>query len=258
MRIKGVDLSYCQKGIDYGKLKAAGAEFAVIRAGFARTEDRLLEAHVNGCLAAGLNIGYYWYSYARSADEARREAAACVKAVSRFPAPKLPVFFDAEEDGIAASAGRAGMTDMALEFMSEVEKGGYPAGLYVNPAWLENRYEKQRLLTSDIWLAHWTGSDSIPSRYDYGQVMWQWGTVKAGGLDVDADICFIDYPARVAEWYAKRRAEALPCTGARLDETAREVIAGKWGNGAERKRRLAEAGFDYRAVQARVNELLKR
>ena len=42
-----------------------------------------------------------------------------------------------------------------------------------------------------------------------------------------------------------------------VDELAREVIAGKWGNGATRKQRLTAAGYDYSAVQKRVNELLK-
>ena len=41
-----------------------------------------------------------------------------------------------------------------------------------------------------------------------------------------------------------------------IDEIAREVIAGKWGNGADRKARLTQAGYDYSAVQARVNALL--
>lgn len=41
-----------------------------------------------------------------------------------------------------------------------------------------------------------------------------------------------------------------------LDEIAREVIKGLWGCGAARKKRLTEAGYDYAAVQARVNELL--
>ena len=41
-----------------------------------------------------------------------------------------------------------------------------------------------------------------------------------------------------------------------VDEVAREVIQGKWGNGAERKRRLAQAGYNYSEVQARVNALL--
>lgn len=41
-----------------------------------------------------------------------------------------------------------------------------------------------------------------------------------------------------------------------VDELAREVIRGLWGKGAERKRRLTLAGYDYAAVQKRVNELL--
>ncbi len=41
-----------------------------------------------------------------------------------------------------------------------------------------------------------------------------------------------------------------------LDEIAREVINGDWGNGAERKNRLSAAGYDYAAVQKLVNKLL--
>lgn len=40
-------------------------------------------------------------------------------------------------------------------------------------------------------------------------------------------------------------------------EVAREVIQGKWGNGAARKQKLTAAGYDYSAVQAEVNRLLK-
>ena len=38
---------------------------------------------------------------------------------------------------------------------------------------------------------------------------------------------------------------------------AKEVIAGKWGNGEDRKNRLTAAGYDYKAVQDQVNALLK-
>ena len=41
-----------------------------------------------------------------------------------------------------------------------------------------------------------------------------------------------------------------------IDELAHEVIDGKWGSGDERKKRLTEAGYDYEAIQKRVNELL--
>ena len=41
-----------------------------------------------------------------------------------------------------------------------------------------------------------------------------------------------------------------------VDELAKEVIRGDWGNGQERKDRLTAAGYNYSAVQARVNEML--
>ncbi len=41
-----------------------------------------------------------------------------------------------------------------------------------------------------------------------------------------------------------------------VDEIAREVIQGKWGNGTDRKNRIVAAGYDFAAVQKRVNELL--
>lgn len=48
-----------------------------------------------------------------------------------------------------------------------------------------------------------------------------------------------------------------PSTGGKtVDELAKEVINGKWGNGADRKARLTAAGYDYSAVQNRVNAIL--
>ena len=43
-----------------------------------------------------------------------------------------------------------------------------------------------------------------------------------------------------------------------IDEIAKEVIAGKWGNGSDRKNRLTKAGYDHKEVQKRVNELVKK
>ena len=42
-----------------------------------------------------------------------------------------------------------------------------------------------------------------------------------------------------------------------IDPIATEVIQGDWGNGEERRERLEKAGYDYDAIQARVNELMK-
>lgn len=40
------------------------------------------------------------------------------------------------------------------------------------------------------------------------------------------------------------------------NEIAQEVLAGKWGNGSERKRKLTDAGYDYDTIQSIVNKLM--
>lgn len=61
---------------------------------------------------------------------------------------------------------------------------------------------------------------------------------------------FVEYSVETVE---KPKEQEQNSTGKTIDELAREVIAGKHGNGAERK---AALGDKYAAVQARVNELL--
>jgi N-acetylmuramoyl-L-alanine amidase len=51
--------------------------------------------------------------------------------------------------------------------------------------------------------------------------------------------------------------EVVKPTKKSVDEIAKEVINGDWGNGAERKQRLTAAGYDYATIQKRVNEMLK-
>ena len=51
------------------------------------------------------------------------------------------------------------------------------------------------------------------------------------------------------------RGQAAPAKKT-VDQLAREVLQGKWGNGDDRKKRLQAAGYDYSAVQRRVNQLL--
>lgn len=51
---------------------------------------------------------------------------------------------------------------------------------------------------------------------------------------------------------------SAPAAGKKsVTEIAQEVLAGKWGNGDDRKKALTAAGYDYSAVQAKVNELAK-
>ena len=75
------------------------------------------------------------------------------------------------------------------------------------------------------------------------------------------------YMARAQYWYDQMTGSNTTATpapapkptttgGTSIDTLAREVIQGAWGNGNERYQRLTAAGFDYDAVQARVNEIL--
>jgi len=56
--------------------------------------------------------------------------------------------------------------------------------------------------------------------------------------------------------YDAEESSATPSATKSVAEIAKEVIAGKWGNGDERKSALEAAGYDYAAVQKKVNELL--
>ena len=203
MEIKGVDISYCQAGIDYNKLKADGVKFAIIRAGFSETEDKLLKTHIDGLRKVGIPFGLYWYSYAYNMTETQKEADACVAVIKKYQLQNelsYPVFYDIEEQK-HLKVGKMALTNMADEFKVRLNRAGIFTGLYVNPNFMECAFDKERIMRNhDIWLAHWTENPEQKSRYNYGQKMWQWGIGKVGNMDVDGDLCFIDYPVRINEW----------------------------------------------------------
>ncbi len=243
-RIKGVDISYCQEGIDFAELIKAGVKFVIIRAGFSTKKDVTMDKFISDCKAHNIPYGFYWYSYAMSVSEAKAEAEKCSEVIKGL-SPTYPVFFDMEEKRQIDGLNNKTRTDMAVTFCETIKKAGYTAGIYANPSFMECYYNKNELVGNyDIWLAHWTYSPDKPSKYNYGQTMWQWGIDKIDGYDIDGDICFVDYAAK------------KPAVKKVVDELAHEVLDGKWGNGDERKKRLTIAGYDYYAVQKRVNEIL--
>lgn len=101
-----------------------------------------------------------------------------------------------------------------------------------------------------------TGYASV-AKYTKGQ------TVTLDGTATVADGCvwgrYVGGTSGKYRYVAVRTtggAEYLKRVGKSIDEVAREVIAGKWGNGSARKQRLQTAGYDYTEVQKRVNQLL--
>ena len=66
---------------------------------------------------------------------------------------------------------------------------------------------------------------------------------------------------KAQQWYDQMmngaESPSTPSTGNKKsnEEVAKEVVAGKWGNGADRKNRLTNAGYDYNAIQSLVNQM---
>ena len=177
MRTKGIDISRAQEQFDFTAAVSAGVKFVIIRAGIRTDEDTYFRRNIEQCRKLGIDFGCYWYVTATDSEELDSQINACVKVIGDEK-PSYPVFCD------------------------RLNKAGLPSGVYANPAWLESYYQKERIVGKrDIWLAHWTESPYNPSRYDYGQKMWQWGIDSIAGKDVDGDICFVDYPAITAKWY---------------------------------------------------------
>lgn len=71
-----------------------------------------------------------------------------------------------------------------------------------------------------------------------------WGKLKSGAGWISLDYCKITSSSKTNK---KKKT---------IDELAYEVIKGKWGNGDEREKKLTASGYDYNAVQKRVNELM--
>ena len=209
LKIKGIDISRAQEQLDFTAAVSAGVKFVIIRAGIRTDEDTYFRRNLSECSKRNIPYGLYWYFEATSDDAFKAELAACKKAAKGLK-PAYPIFFDAEEQAQIDKLTTAQRTDMALKFCAEMTAIGLPSGVYANPSWMENYYDKSRLADVDVWLAHWTESPDYASRYDYGQKMWQWGIDSIGGNDVDGDICFVDYPAITAKWYRENCGDNKP------------------------------------------------
>ncbi len=195
VRIKGVDISRYQDGISFEEIKRAGVEFVIIRAGAGKIKDRKLDVFVAECKKHGIKFGFYWYSYALTIDRAKEEAAACIECIKAYK-PDYPVSYDQEDKSQIDGLSTRVRTDMAITFCEAIRAAGYVPGIYANPAWFENYYKKSELIGKyDIWLACWTENPSKPTKYNYGQRIWQWGLDIIGGYNVDGDVSYYDYEA---------------------------------------------------------------
>lgn len=162
MKVTAIDVSYCQTGVDYNKVKNSGIDAVIIRAGFGKEsyqKDSEFETHYKNAKKAGLAIGVYWYSYAYSVAEAKQEAKVCLACI-KGKTLELPVYYDLEESG-QTRLGMSALTNIAIAFCDAIKASGYRAGVYSNLNWLNNYLDYEKLRNKySIWLAQWSSSPS--------------------------------------------------------------------------------------------------
>ncbi len=162
MKVTAIDVSYCQTGVDYTKVKNSGIDAVIIRAGFGKEiyqKDSEFETHYRNAKKAGLAVGVYWYSYAYSVAEAKQEAKVCLACI-KGKTLELPVYYDLEESG-QTRLGMSALTNIAIAFCEAIKSGGYRAGVYSNLNWLNNYLDYEKLRNKySIWLAQWSSSPS--------------------------------------------------------------------------------------------------
>jgi hypothetical protein len=268
--VQGLDLSYCQPNVNFNQVKKDGYKFVILRAGYGHALtapnqfDPTFNKHYTNAKAVGLGVGAYWYSYAVSADDARNEAKAFIKALSGKQLD-YPVYFDIEERS-QFDKGMSFCDSIIDAFCTEMKNAGYYAGVYCSTYWYSNFVSKTIRDKYPCWIAEYGSRCNYTGSYG----IWQDGlTYLSGTGNVDHDYCYVDYPTIIKNGgyngYPKPVAKpaptptpATPATPAKktVEELAREVIAGLWGAGNDRKNKLTNAGYNYTEVQNKVNELL--
>ena len=133
------------------------------------------------------------------------------------------------------------------------EEAGYYAAIYASKSWFDTKLNSSKLNRFDKWMAWWNSSAS--SKFDHNTYgIWQYtssGKVNGISGNVDMNESFKNYPSIINN----NSSSTNTSTRKTIEQLAKEVLAGDWGNGDDRKNRLTAEGYDYNAVQTRVNEL---
>ena len=196
--VTGIDVSSHQGEIDWERVADSGVEFAMIRAGYRGygpegklMEDEKFHTNIQSALAAGLDVGVYFFSQATNVWEAEEEAQLLLRSLEGYPVT-YPVVFDwerihhsaARTDGVEGKT----VTLMAQAFCAQVEQAGYTPGVYFNQDMGYLSFDLSELAEFSFWLAEY---DSKPDFY-YDFSLWQYsstGTVDGiqGNVDLNLD-----------------------------------------------------------------------
>ena len=188
--INAIDVSQYQGAIDWNKVKVDGIEYAIIRIGgrgYAASGrlyyDDYYKINIENAKKAGVKIGIYYFSQARTEAEAREEALHCLQLLGSYDID-LPIFMDYEYASDSVNPGRiqdlttSQRTANAVAFCETIETAGYEAGFYSNLLFLQNSIDGRKL--SDlysIWIAQYN------NRCDYDNAYSIWQYSSSGAVD---------------------------------------------------------------------------
>ena len=193
--MNGIDLSQHNIVTDWNEV-AKNVDFVIIRAGYGKEFsqiDKKFEEYYAECKKRNIPVGCYWYSYAKSKNEAEKEAEVFLKTIKgkKF---EFPVYYDVEEYDIF-KLGKKTVSEIIFTFCDTIEKAGYFTGFYSNPNFLHNVINDTVKSRFTLWLAQW---DSNAPYCGYG--IWQKsakGKISGINGDVDIDFCEIDFRTQV-------------------------------------------------------------
>ena len=189
----GIDVSKWQGAIDFSKVKEAGAEFVIIRVGHQNgvggeyVLDPYFKRNIRKALDNKLKVGIYFYSYADSKKEARKQAEWVIKQIKDYDIT-LPIAFDFESFTLFNSMNLSlyQLNEVAESYFSTLEDAGYDTMLYGSKNYLNAIWKYN---TNKVWLAHYTDETD----YDKDYMMWQLcqdGVIDGINGFVDIDILY--------------------------------------------------------------------
>lgn len=186
--IKGVDVSYWQKDIDWKAFKDAGYDFAFIRAGYGYSSyhdqlDSYFKQNMVNADAAGIATGVYYYSVAKSQTQAVTDARFLIKNMQGYNV-SYPVVIDMEDDATQGKLSVQQCTDIARAFCEELKQAGYTPMIYVNYNWYTYHLDMSQLQDIDVWLATYSSHHS----YSIDPEIWQCGStaIRPDGKNYDS------------------------------------------------------------------------
>ena len=189
---KGIDVSVWQgDNIDFNKVKAAGKNFVIIRAGCGSSKDKYFESNYKKAKAAGLNVGVYWYAHALSEKASKEEANYVLNAISGKQL-EYPVYYDIEQKEILAK-GKTFCSAIATNFCTIMEKNKKFCGIYASKSYFDNYFTDTVKNKYSIWVAQYYDRCTYTGKYG----MWQHsskGSVSGISGNVDLDISYQNFP----------------------------------------------------------------